>query len=585
MKKYRYLIYSLIVFSQFLACEKDYIKSDNAEETVSADSTGSVQDTSVNEDEDDYVYTIDGVVMITLNGNTITADTSGVTVSGSTITITSAGTYNITGSLTDGKVIVDTQDEEDVKLILSNVNISCSTSAPLFVKDAEKVIIVLADSSENYFADGSYYQDLVDNEPNATIFSKSDLTIFGDGSLFVTANYNDGISSKDGLIITSGIININANDDGIRGKDYLIIHDGSFTVVAGGDGLTSDIETNSELGYISIDRGTYSITSGGDGISAQTVVEINDGEFSITSGGGSSRSVSGSTSAKGIKGLTSVVINGGTISLDAADDGIHSDSGIEINGGNQYISSGDDGVHADESISISNSEIEIAKSYEGIESANITVEASNVKIVADDDGFNATQGSRTEHNDNSHLNIKSGYVCVNSSNGDALDSNGNITISGGTVLAHGPSSNPEVGMDYNGTCKVTGGLLVISGTSSNMTQAPSTSSTQYSVLVKFTNTLSANSIVHIQDSEGNDLLTFAPYRKYQSVVLSSSDLILGDTYTVYTGGNSTGSYADGLYSGGVYSGGTVYESFTISGIVTTIGTSSGDPGGPGRPGG
>jgi hypothetical protein len=142
-------------------------------------------------------------------------------------------------------------------------------------------------------------------------------------------------------------------------------------------------------------------------------------------------------------------------------------------------------------------------------------------------------------------------------------------------------SDPEVGMDCNGTCKIAGGLLVISGTNSFLTQAPGTSSTQYSVLVRFSSALSANSIVHIQDSERNDILTFTPVRNYQSKILSYSNLNLGKTYTIYTGGSSTGSVTDGLYSGGEYSGGTVYESFTVSGIVTTSGASSSGPGGSG----
>lgn len=583
MKKYKFIIYCLVIITHILSCEKDYIKSDDGDNTSDTDDT---ENTDVNEDEEDYLYDITGAVVILLNGSTISvADSAGAIVSGSTVCITSAGTYRITGSLTDGKVIVDTQDNDDVKLILDNVEISCSTSAPLFIKDAEKTIIVLADSTENMLTDGSYYQDQMDNEPNATLFSKSDLTIYGNGSLNITGNYNDGISSKDGLIIKSGNITVDASDDGIRGKDYLIIHSGDITVDAGGDGLKSDIETNDLLGYITIDSGNYTLSSGGDAIAAQTVVEITNGNFDITSGGGSNSNVFGGLSAKGIKGLSAINIYGGTYSINSADDGLHSNSSIALNGGTFNISSGDDGIHADESISISNSTIDITKSYEGIESANILVDASNVGIVSSDDGFNATQGSRTESNDNSMLTIKSGFVYVNSSNGDALDSNGNITISGGTILAHGPSSDPEVGMDFNGTCNVTGGFLVISGTNSFMTQSPSTSSTQYSVLVQFSSTQSANSIVHIQDSEGNDVLTFAPVRRYQSVILSSSDLIMGNTYTIFTGGSSTGDFTDGLYTGGEYSGGTVYESFTVAGIVTTLGTSSGGPGGPGRPGG
>ena len=585
MKKCKVLLILALLLCPFFSCEKDYIKEDTkttGENNQGDDDTGD----GINEDSNDYILDSSGVINIMLNGSSISADTDSVVIiSGSVATITGAGTYYINGSLSDGQIIVNSTAEEDIKLVFNNINITCLTSAPLYIMKAEKVIVYLPENTENYLTDGASYQGVTDNEPNAALYSKSDLSIYGNGSLAVTGNYNDGISSKDGLIIKSGTISVTSADDGIRGKDFLYICNGNITVNSGGDGMISDNDADASLGFVSIDSGTFNLTSTGDAISAQTVVEVSDGEFNIVSGGGSSNSAYVASSAKGIKGLTKVIINSGIININSSDDALHSNAAIEINGGTINASSADDGIHADKSIALKDCNFYLSKSYEGIESASITIDNSNVSIVSSDDGFNATQGSAVESNDNSCLTINSGFISVNASGGDALDANGNIVITGGTVVAHGPSSNPEVGLDFNGTCKISGGKVMISGPSSNMLQAPSSSSTQNSVVVQLSSTKSANTIFRISDSEGNDVVTFAPLRNYQSVILSSPDFVTGNTYTIYTGGTCTGTETDGLYIGGTYSGGTTYTTFTISSVITTVGSStSTSPGGskPGR---
>jgi hypothetical protein len=574
MTKYKILGLSVLL-CLFTTCEKDYIQEDVTE----IGSSSQYEDIEIDEDEEDYNWDAESAVQIQLNGNSITADTAGVTVNGSNVTIDSPGTYVISGTLNDGQIEVNTGEEGNVQLVLDNVDITCSSSSPVFVSDADKVIIIMTENSDNYLADGSAYQNQADGEPNATLFSKSDLSIIGDGTLNITGNYLDGIASKDGLIIKSGTYNITAEDDGVRGKDFLVVHNGTLTIDAGGDGLKSDNDKNTSAGFILIDTGVFDIQSGGDAISAYTNITVSNGNFDLTSGGGSSIGAYISSSAKGIKGLSSIVIKNGEFNVNSADDAIHSDGSCSISGGTITLASADDGIHADEIVSLEGTNMSITKSYEGIESAEITVNESTVRIVASDDAFNSTAGRATEQNDNSSLTINSGYIYLSSTNGDALDANGNIYINGGSIIVHGASKEPEVGMDFNGTCKVTGGFMVVSGISSHMTQAPSTSSSQNSVLVKFSSSLQANSIVRIENSSGDDIVTFAPVRTYQSVILTSSELVSGETYSIYTGGTCTGTVNDGLYSGGTYSGGSLYESFTISGTVTTVGSSSNGPGG------
>lgn len=553
------------------ACEKEEI---TIEET--ADGTS-------HEELSDYEWDSDSEIQITLNETSISSGSANVSIDGSVATITAEGNYNISGTLSNGQIIVDAGDSALVRLILNSVNITNSSNPALFIKNSDKTIIYLTEETTNTLTDGSNYSS-TDDELNAALFSKSDLTIFGEGTLTVQGNYADGITSKDGLLLASGNYNITTADDGIRGKDYLIIEDGTYTINSGGDGLKSDNDASDEVGYIKIIQGTFTIVSNGDGISAQTdVYTSGNGTYTITTAGGSAYAAGYETSAKGIKGLNSVTIDNGNYVIYSADDAIHSNNEVVINNGTFEISSADDGIHADASITVNNGTISIEKSYEGIESKYITINTGNIWVVSTDDSFNATAGSRTESDDNSHIYIKGGYIVLNASEGDGLDSNGSIDMTDGTVIIHGPSSEPEVMIDYNGTYKISGGFLISSGSLSNMTQAPSTSSSQYSLKIFFSSSISSSTLFHLEDSEGNNIVTFEPEHQYQSVVFSSSELQNGETYSIYTGGSSTGTSEDGLYSGGAYSNGTLYETFTISGVVTTIGSSSsgGGGGGPG----
>ena len=226
---------------------------------------------------------------ITLAGTSITTDSSNVTVEGSTATITAAGAYTISGTLDNGQIIIDTADEGKVELILNGASITSTTSAPIYVVNADKAVIILAEGSANTVTDGASYvfADADTDEPNAAIFSKSDLTIRGSGSLTVNANYNNGIASKDELKVNGGTITVNSVNDGIKGKDAVIIQDSIITITSGGDGIQSSNNNDAEKGTIEIEGGTLNITSGLDGIQAETNLTISAGEITINSGGGS----------------------------------------------------------------------------------------------------------------------------------------------------------------------------------------------------------------------------------------------------------------------------------------------------------
>jgi hypothetical protein len=588
------IILCTILIALTPSCKKYYSNnSSDGSTTDTSDDDSSGGDTSGIEATSDYTWDNSTITNIALNGSSATADNDCVTISGGVITISCAGTYNISGTLTNGQIIVKTSDDGVVRLILNGVNITCSNNAPVFVKKASKTVIILPESTDNYLTDGSSYVLDSDNEPNAALFSKSYLSFYGNGSLTVTSYYKDGITSKDGLVIKSGTINVNATDDGIRGKDYLIVHNGNITVNAKDDGIKSDNEDDASLGYITIDSATVKIKATGDGIKAHTNIKISDGYFNITTGatitfksdseeeegpGGTtttSGGYSGTNSEKGIKAIGNLTIEKGTFILSTADDALHSHGTVTINGGTYSISAGDDAIHAETAIIINDGTLNITKSYEGFESLSITVNSGNVNMVSTDDCFNATAGTTaggTESDDGSWVYINGGNITLNASTGDGLDSNGSVAITGGTLIVNGPSSSPELGFDINGTFKISGGFVIGSGPNSgSMIEGPSSTSTQYSVMVTIKSTLAASTLFHIEDaSTNNNLVTFKPVRAIYYVVFSSSDLKNGSTYNIYTGGSSTGTYTNGIYVGGSYSGGTKRGNFTVSNTVNSV---------------
>jgi hypothetical protein len=577
------LLITSMMLSTLMACQKDSDLETGEDVDNSESSVTEVQDSNGEDHETDadYVWDSSSVIPVVLNGSSITVSSTGATVSGSKITITAAGNYSFSGSLTDGQIVVNTTNAATVRLILNGVDIHSSTSAPIYIKQSEKTVIVLSDNTTNKLSDGtSYTYDVAaDEEPNATIFSKSDLSIYGGGSLVVTGNFNDAINTKDGLVIKSGALNITSVDDGIRAKDYLVIRDADVTVNAKGDGLKSDNEDDTGLGYILIEKGTFAIVSGGDAISAQTDVMIKTGEFKLTSGGGSSQSIASTLSAKALKALASLVIDDGTFVINSADDALHSNGSVAVNGGTFVISSGDDGIHADAALGVSGGNILITKCYEGLESKVITINKGEVRLTASDDGINGSDGTSTstggfggqggqQSSGNAYFYMNGGYVFVNAG-GDGVDINGSVAMTGGTLIVNGPTDNGNGPLDYDGTFKITGGTILAVG-SSGMAQAPGTSSTQYSVLLNLSSAKTAGTLVHFQTSSGTELFTFAPVKKYQSIAYSSSQITNGTSIDVYFGGTSTGTLTDGMYSGGTYSGGTKYTTITVSGITTTL---------------
>ncbi|MFJ5763556.1 carbohydrate-binding domain-containing protein [Neobacillus sp. NPDC093182] len=554
---------------------------------------------------------------IELNGTSASFDGAGaVFVSNNVVTIRAAGVYVISGKLDDGQIVVDAEDKGNVKIVLNGAEINRSTQSPIYVKNAGKTIISLPEGTENTLSDGPEYvlEDSSD-EPNAALFSKDNLTINGSGKLTVHGNYNNGITSKDELRITGGTIKIHSVDDGLMGRDVVAVKEGNITIEAGGDGIKASNDKDTSKGNIALEGGTYDITASSDGMQAEASLLIANGDYTISSGGGSpetvavkgndmrpagnettTTTVTETESAKGLKATVDVAIGGGSFMIDSSDDGVHSNNSVTIAGGDMTISSGDDGIHGDTAVLTKGGKINITKSYEGIESKVISISDGEIDVIASDDGINVGGGNdgsgmdfqSTETEDNL-LSISGGTVTVNAA-GDGLDSNGSIQMTAGTVLVNGPTTSGNGSLDYDQSFEMTGGFLIAAG-SAGMLQAISEQSTQNAIVMTYPDTQAAGTLLHIEDSDGNTVATFAPEKDYQAVFISSPSLEKDKNYTLYSGGTSTGKVADGLYNDGDYKDGTKVVEFTISDSetwlnesgVTTV--SSGGPGGGGMRGG
>ncbi len=561
-------------------------------------------------DELDYDYDEAEVDAITLNGDNISCKSSDVNIDGSTITIQKAGTYLLSGTLTDGNIIVDSDDKENVRLIFNGVEISNSTTTPLYIKNAEKTIVTLVDGTENTLSDGENYilDDESNNEPNGTIFSKDDLVINGLGSLTINANYNHGIQSKNLLKIISGNIDIISNGDSIIGKDGVIVKEAVINIESQEDGIkATKVEENK--GYIYLDNPEITIKAKKDGIQAVTCLYVKDGKYNIETGETNENSQSNSDtstdySRKGMKAGVDITIENGEYTIDSEDDGIHSNNSITVNAGTVNIASKDDGVHAYTELTINNGDIKVSESDEGLEAKYITINDGNIDITTSDDGINASSGSSTtldsgnapeagnrpempanensentlgnnsrmmpvggqggfNESDGSELVINGGIVHVNAG-GDGIDSNGTITINGGEIYVDGPTSGGDGALDYADTCEINGGILVAIG-SIGMATAPTSDSTQYSVNAAFSKIYNGETKVTVKDSSGNEVLTYTPAKNFQSFVFSTDKLKSGETYTIYAGDTQEGT-------------------FTVSDITTTVGNVSSGMGG-GKPGG
>ena len=599
--------------------------SENAMESASdinfdLELTESTIDTEFTDREKSGSYKVSEAVKITLNKTTATVSGSGAKADGSTITITEEGVYIVSGTLEDGQIIVDASDSDKVQIVLDGVNINCETNAAIYVREADKVFITLAENSSNTLGGGNEYTQIDDNTVDGVIFSKSDLVCNGTGSLTIEADYKHGIVSKDDLVITGGTYKIIAADNGITAKDQLKILDGSFDIDAANSAVKAKNADNAELGNIYIAGGIFTIEAEQDGFHATGSIVVDDGTITVNSGDDGFHAeldtiIRGGTilvekSNEGLEGKR-VVVNGGDITINASDDGINAansgDDGANAansgDGGVNAANSGDDGANAtnpganaagsgdddsnaassnnDSSAAVnSGDDSSISGAADGKEPPQMppdTENGSDMQPSQDFDPENAPSGGNAPQNfdpgnapsdgdapqmmqggpgggGNSELYIKiTGGTLTVSADGDGLDSNGGLLVTGGTTIVYGPTSDGDSALDYDGSAIVSGGILAAIG-SAGMVESFDEASTQPVITYYCTETQSADTTITLTDSDGSALFTVTPEKAYASIVLTCPEMKLDATYTLAAG--------------------TDNEEITLTDIITTAGTRS-----------
>ena len=416
-------------------------------------------------------------VKITLSGKTAACNSSNVQIEDGVVTIKAAGVYVLSGTFTDGTIVVDAGDDDKVQLVLDGVSITAADYAAIYAKNADKVFVTLAEGAGNSLMVSGDYVQTDDNNVDAVIFAKCDLTLNGTGSLTVKDNTGHGIVSKDDLVVTGGTYTIYSQDHCLNGKDSVRIADGTFNLSCDEDGIHAGNDDQQD-GYVYIEGGDINISVGDDALHAEGLLIITGGDIDV------------SKSCEGVEGYK-ILVTGGDIDVVSSDDGFNAAGGSSGSGYNHDGFGGGPGM-------------------------------GGVYMDADSDAY---------------IFITGGTININA-DGDGIDSNGCIGITGGSVYVLGPSDNGNGAMDYGICAAITGGGIVAVG-GSGMAQGFGDESTQCSALVNFDEWIDAGETITLTDSDGKEVLSYKADKKFNSVVISTSDMKQGDNYTLTVGDQSS----------------------------------------------
>ena len=489
--------------------------------------------------------------------------TDGVTVEDGTLTITKAGTYKLSGEY-QGQIKVETADSDAVRLVLDNANITNSSGAALNVVNADEVILYSASGTTNTISDGADYTATGEGDPDAVVYSKADLTIAGEGTLKVNGNHEDGIHTSDGLVIASGTLEVNAANTGIKGKDYVDILGGTINVTAQQDGIKSTNDTDEGKGWTRLSNGTVTVNAGDDGFKASRVVEISGGSLTVEQ------------SDEGIEAQY-INVSGGDVNVTSADDGMNASlktsnsestnsSENTSDAANQQQNNQQQGsLPGGQQSGTSNQQQQgtgqppaMSGSSQDGTSQNGTTGTGQQGMGQPPQGGMPGGGGGTFEVIDAAINVSGGHITVNAE-GDGIDSNGVTTLSGGTLIVNGPSQGGNAALDTNGDLLLNG-ATVLSGSTADMFEAPSTNST--SGYLKLTNSsgFEQGSTVQVADSSGKVVANYKVTKSnVQLVLVSSSSIVKGQSYTAYTTTSAVDSNATSLASGA-----TELGSFTAS---------------------
>lgn len=498
---------------------------------LNAELTSSVVDKEIKNKDKEVNYDKSTSSIITLNGDSISFQGEGVIVGNSTVTITQAGTYVISGNLNNGQIIVDAVDTDDVRIVLENVNIHSETSAAIYVRNADKLIVTLPSGTTNTLSGGSTYENIDENNIDGVIFSKDDLTINGEGTLNINANYKHGIVSKNDLNIVGGTFNINSVSQALSGKDAVKIYGGVFNIESQGKGIKSENVDETEKGNIYITGGEFNLNTVDDALHASGSIVIDEGNFTIK------------TEDDGMHADKDLVINGGNINITESYEGLEGYK-VVINGGEINIVSSDDGINAANPENTNTVEVipDTTNTTTTQEATQNTTNNMNAVPVPPTDGNTMVPGKMGRPNtDNGMINDPSAYIKITGGNttinasGDGIDSNGSFLVTGGSLFVSGALTRGDAAIDYNGGAKIEGGTVVAIG-GIGMNQSFGSESTQYSISYSVNVQGSENNAVKLIDDSGNVVVSWEnPPKAYSSVVVSSPDLKQNGNYKLQTG--------------------------------------------------
>ena len=422
-------------------------------------------------------YTSSNATLISFTDSAVTADGkySGYEIEGTDVSITAAGTYVFSGDCDDGSITVK-KGVTGVTLVLNGLTLTNADSAAITLNKTAEAALIAAAGSENTVADTAGA-----NDENAAVKVKSgaSLSLSGTGTLTACGNVKNGIKGASDAVITVDemTLNIEAADDGLSCDDELTIKGGRVNITAGGDAVKASPDTDdtenpdtTSLGSVTISGGTITLEAAADGIQADGDLTISGGTFAVTANGGHTTTISDEdASCKGLKAGKTLTVSGGTFTVDSADDALHAND-VTVSGGTLTLASGDDAVHADNDLvvgvqgssSTSNPKISITASCEGLEGTTVSVYSGDIDVVASDDGVNAANSELGEHSDKFAINIAGGDLYIDAGS-DGLDSNNDISITGGRVEVYGADAMMDAAIDYDGTFTLSGGTLFGAG--------------------------------------------------------------------------------------------------------------------------
>ena len=549
-------------------------------------------------------YTSSNATLISFTDSAVTADGaySGYEIEGTDVSITAAGTYVFSGDCDDGSITVK-KGVTGVTLVLNGLTLTNADSAAITLNKTAEAALIAAAGSENTVADTAGA-----NDENAAVKVKSgaSLSLSGTGTLSACGNAKNGIKGASDAVITVDelTLNIEAADDGLSCDDELTILGGRVNITAGGDAVKASPDTDdaenpdtTSLGNVTVSGGTMTLTAANDGVQADGDLTISGGTVAVTGNGGHTTALTDdAASCKGLKAGKTLTVSGGTVNVDSADDALHAND-VTVSGGTLTLASGDDAVHADNDLvvgvkgssSTSNPKISITASYEGLEGTTVSVYSGDIDVAASDDGVNAANSDLGERSDKYAINIAGGDLYIDAGS-DGLDSNNDITMTGGKVEVYGADAMMDAAIDYDGTFTLSGGTLFGAGMEpgagtqayiavgetspsgghggmgmtrpdktdgSTMTppdgqqngtrpEKPSddkngwTGGKGQSANRESALGIKKGSVITVQDASGKTLYTATALGSMSSVIFSSADIKEGETYTVLVDGVSVG---------------------------------------------